>query len=172
METKLEKEVRCLRIYAVVATLFCAIFLLSGFVMQSKKQKFKEIDVERINIMEKDGKLKMVISNAQRQHPGSVDRKIIPRQEGRPAGMIFFNERGDEVGGLIFSGDTGKERFGSRTFDKFRGDQTIAFGTQRRRDDVTRSRRVQKVNCLWVYAYLGTSIDGLSTNSTAMNSYE
>jgi hypothetical protein len=23
--------------------------------------------------------------------------------------MIFFNERGDEVGGLIFSGDTGKE---------------------------------------------------------------
>lgn len=127
METKIEKEVRCLRIYAVVATLFCAIFLLSGFVMQSKKQKFEEIDVERINIMEKDGKLRMVISNAQRQHPGSVDGKIIPREGGRPAGMIFFNERGDEVGGLVFSGDTGKDRFGSLTFDKFRGDQTIAF---------------------------------------------
>ena len=40
METKLEKEVRCLKIYAGVATLFCAIFLLSAFVMQSKKEKF------------------------------------------------------------------------------------------------------------------------------------
>ncbi|HEV8426470.1 MAG TPA: hypothetical protein VGQ41_01060 [Pyrinomonadaceae bacterium] len=127
MESKLEKEVRHLRVYAVVATLFCAIFLLSAFVVQSNKQKFEEIDVERINIIEKDGKLKMVISNAQRQHPGSVDGKLIPREAGRPPGMIFFNDRGDEVGGLIFSGDTSKERYGSLTFDKFRGDQTIAL---------------------------------------------
>ena len=112
---------RFLKIYAVVTTLFCPIFLLSAFVMQGKKQKFEEIDVERINIVEKDGKLKMVISNAQRQHPGSVDGKVIPRDSGRPAGMIFFNERGDEVGGLVFSGDTGKGQYNSLTFDKFRG---------------------------------------------------
>ena len=96
METKLEKEVRFLKVYAVAATLFCAVFLLSAFAVQSKKQKFEEIDVERINIVEKDGRLRMVISNAQRQHPGSVDGKIIPRENGRSAGMIFFNERGDE----------------------------------------------------------------------------
>jgi len=127
METKLEKQVRFLRTYAVVATLFCAIFLLSAFVIQNKKQKFEEIDVERINVVEKDGKLRMVISNSQRQHPGSVDGKLIPREGGRSAGMLFFNDRGDEVGGLIFSGDAGKERYGSLTFDKFRGDQTIAL---------------------------------------------
>ena len=127
METKLEKQVRFLRIYVVATTCFCAIFLLSAFVMQSKKQKFDEIDVERINVIEKDGKLRMVISNSQRQHPGSVDGKMIPREGNRSAGMIFFNERGDEVGGLIFSGDSGKDRYGSLTFDKFRGDQTIAF---------------------------------------------
>ena len=127
METKLEKEVRYLKIYAVVATLFCAVFLLSGFVWQSKKQKFEEIDVERINVVENDGKLKMVISNAKRQHPGIVDGKLIPRPEGRSAGMIYFNDRGDEIGGLVFSGDTGKGQYGSLTFDKFRGDQTIAF---------------------------------------------
>ena len=127
METKLEKQLRCLKIYAGVATLVCAIFLLSAFAVQNKKQKFEEIDVERINIVEKDGKLTMVISNTQRQHPGSVDGKLIPREGGRSAGMIFFNERGDEVGGLVFGGDTGKERYGSLTFDKFRGDQTIAF---------------------------------------------
>jgi hypothetical protein len=41
--------------------------------------------------------------------------------------MIFFSEKGDEIGGLIFSGDTGKGQGGSLTFDKFRGDQTIQF---------------------------------------------
>ena len=46
---------------------------------------------------------------------------MIPREGGRSAGMIFFDERGDEVGGLIFSGDAVKDRYGSLTFDKFRG---------------------------------------------------
>src|ERR1044072_8547172 len=127
MQTKLEKEVRFLKTYAVVATLFCAIFLLSAFVIQNKKQKFEEIDVERINVVEKDGRLKMVVSNAQRQHPGVVDGKTIPREDGRSAGMIFFNDRGDEIGGLTFSGDAKNGQYSSLTFDKFRGDQTIAF---------------------------------------------
>lgn len=61
------------------------------------------------------------------EHPGIVDGKTIPRESGRAAGMIFFNERGDEIGGLTFDGDTGKGQFSSLTFDKFRGDQTIAF---------------------------------------------
>src|SRR6185295_12244202 len=127
METKLEKEVRFLKIYAAVITVACTIFFLTGFALENRKQKFEEIDVERINVVEKDGTLRMVISNSQRQHPGSVDGKLIPREGNRSAGMLFFNERGDEVGGLIFSGDTGEERYGSLTFDKFRGDQTIAL---------------------------------------------
>src|ERR671917_152578 len=102
METKLEKEVRFLKTYAMVATLLCAVFLLSAFVVQSKKQKFEEIDVERINIVEKDGKLRMVISNQERQHPGIVNGKIIKREHPRPPGMIFFNHLGDEMGGFIF----------------------------------------------------------------------
>lgn len=127
METKLEKEVRLLKIYAVAATLLCAVLLLSAFAFQTKRQKFEEIDVERINIVEKDGKLKMVISNKERQTPVIVDEKMLPQEGGRPPGMIFFNEKGDEVGGLIFSGNTGEGQYSSLTFDKFRGDQTIAF---------------------------------------------
>lgn len=127
MQTKLEKDVRFLKVYAAVTTLLCAVFFLTAFAFQDQRQKFEEIDVERINVVEKDGKLRMVISNAQRQHPGIVDGKIIPRKDGRPAGMIFFNQRGDETGGLVFGGDTGQGQFGSLTFDKFRGDQTIAF---------------------------------------------
>jgi hypothetical protein len=127
MENKLEKEVRFLKIYAAFATLICAVFMLSAFGFQNKKQKFEEIYVERVNIVEKDGKLRMVISNAERQHPGIVDGKTLPRENGRPAGMIFFNEKGDEVGGLTFTGNTGQGQYNSFTFDKFRGDQTIAF---------------------------------------------
>jgi len=127
METKLEKEVRFLKIYAVVATLVCAIFFLTGFVTQNKKQKFEEIDVERINVVEKDGKLDMVISNQERQHPGIVNGKIIERKGPRPPGIIFFNHLGDEMGGLIFGDNGGKGHFGSFTFDKVRNDQTMGF---------------------------------------------
>ncbi len=127
METKTEKEVRYLKIYAVISTLFFAVFLLSAFTIGNKK-KFEEIDVERINIVEKDGKLKMVISNKVRQHPGTMDGKYYKEREGqRSAGMIFFSEKGDEIGGLGFDGDTGKGQVGSLTFDKFRGDQTVQF---------------------------------------------
>ncbi len=127
METKLEKEVRFLKFYAAVATLFCVVFLLSAFTLQSKNQKFGEIDVERINIVEKDGKLRMVISNQERQHPGIVNGKIIHRSGPRPPGMIFFNHLGDEMGGLIYGDNGGHGHFGSLTWDKVKNDQTIGF---------------------------------------------
>jgi hypothetical protein len=127
METKLEKEVRFWRLYAVMTTLFCAVFFLSAFAAHSKKQRFEEIDVERINIVEKDGKLRMVISNQERQHPGIVNGKIIKRDGPRPPGMIFFNHLGDEMGGLIFGDNGGNGHFGSLTFDKVRNDQAVGF---------------------------------------------
>jgi hypothetical protein len=127
LETRLEKEVRFLKIYAVVATLLCAVFLLSAFASQNRKQKFEEIDVERINVVEKDGKLKMVISNEARQHPGIVNGKLIKRDGPRSPGMIFFNHLGDEMGGLLFGENGGKGHAGSLTFDKVRNDQTIGF---------------------------------------------
>jgi hypothetical protein len=93
----------------------------------SQKQKFAEIDVERINIVEKDGKLRMVISNEARQHPGIVNGKVIERKGPRPPGMIFFNHLGDEMGGLIYGENGGNGHFGSLTWDKVKGDQTIGF---------------------------------------------
>ena len=125
MKTKLERDVRFLKLYATLMTLLCGVFLFSGFATQ--KQKFEEIDVERINIVEKDGKLDMVISNHARQHPGIVNGKVIKRDAPRPPGMIFFNHLGDEMGGLIFGDNGGKGHFGSLTFDKVRNDQTIGF---------------------------------------------
>lgn len=127
MESKLEKEVRFLKVYALTTTLVCVVLTASAFTLQSHKPKFEEIDVERINIVEKDGKLRMVISNQERQHPGIVNGKVIERKEPRPPGMIFFNHLGDEMGGLIFGDNGGNGHFGSLTWDKVRNDQTMGF---------------------------------------------
>ena len=127
METRLERDVRFLKIYAVITTLLCALFLLSAFTTHNKKPKFEEIDVERINIVEKDGRLRMVISNEERQHPGIVNGKILKRDGPRPPGIIFFNHLGDEMGGLIFGDNGGNGHFGSLTFDKVKNDQTLGF---------------------------------------------
>jgi hypothetical protein len=127
MMESLKRDVRLLKLYSVGLTACCAVILLTGFTRQDARQAFAEIDVERINIVEADGTLRMVISNQERQHPGIVNGKVIERSEPRPPGMIFFNHLGDEMGGLIFgaNGETG--HFGSLTWDKVRNDQTIGF---------------------------------------------
>lgn len=101
---KLIREVRILKIYAVSLTVICILFFFLGFKNQKSNQRFEEIDVERINIIEKDGTLKMTISNKSRQHPGMFNKKDLKPRE-REAGMIFFNELGDECGGLVYGAD-------------------------------------------------------------------
>ncbi len=122
---KTENEVRYLKIYAVVSSLFFAIFLLSAFAV-SKNAKFDEIDVKRINVKDDDGKLRMVISNKDRQHPGMIDGKLLDRKRNS-AGMIFFDEQGTEIGGLVYETLKTGENYKSFTFDRTRGDQTIAL---------------------------------------------
>ena len=125
---KLQRDVRLLKAYAFVVTVLLGVLTFAGFSQGNQKNKFAEIDVERINIVETDGKLKMVISNSDRQHPGIIDGKTLSRK--RPAGMLFFNEKGDECGGLSFNGDQkdGKASAGALlAFDRFLQDQTVAI---------------------------------------------
>jgi hypothetical protein len=131
METRLERDVRFLKSYSIVVTLLLTVIAFSAFSQASQKNKFEEIDVERINIVEKDGKVKLVISNKERFPDPFIDGKTYPlRQGGRTAGMIFYNDKGDECGGLSFSG---QEKDGSRRagagllFDQFNQDQTIGI---------------------------------------------
>lgn len=118
---------KSLNIYAVAVTILCAVSINAAFTQQNQILKFDEIDVERINIVEKDGQLRMVISNRARQHPGMIDGKLIKRKHGRPPGMIFFNHRGDECGGLVFDENGENGHFVSLTMDKFRNDQTVGI---------------------------------------------
>ena len=125
---KLQRDVRLLKAYAFVVTLALGVLAFAGFSQANQKTRFAEIEVERINIIEKDGKLKMVISNGERQHPGVIDGRTLARK--RPPGMLFFNDKGDECGGLSFSGDQkdGKgNASGLLAFDRFNQDQTVAL---------------------------------------------
>jgi len=127
---KLERDVRVLKVYCAASTLFLVLFVLSGFRLASEKTKFEEIDAERINIVEPDGKLDMVLSNAKRFPAPVVNGKVIRRQSQPSPGVVFYNGRGDEAGGLI---TTSGERNGHNEakagllFDQFNQDETIGM---------------------------------------------
>jgi len=122
------RQLRVLRVYAACNTAVLAVLATAAF-RQAAPQKFEHITVQRLDVVDANGTLRMVISNKDRMHPGQMDGKVIDRP--RPvAGMLFFNEEGDEVGGLTF---TGREVNGVRQanaglmFDQFKQDQTIGF---------------------------------------------
>lgn len=124
MENKILKEVRFLKIYSAILTLLIISFLTWSFISKQEKKHFEEIDVERINIVEDNGDLKMVISNHERQHPGMMSGKIIKERE-RPPGIIFFNEEQDEVGGLIYSGNSEDGAGMVLSIDQYKADQVV-----------------------------------------------
>jgi hypothetical protein len=135
LETKLEKEVKFLKAYAVVATLLFAVFALAAFTLQNRKQKFEEIDVERINIIEKDGQVKIVIANKERiPYPGNIVKgEFHPNQNPKLPGFKFYNEKGDECGGMRFGSmeKDGKYAAGAGFhYDKYNGDQLIGLDYQ------------------------------------------
>ena len=129
MHRSLRRELRFLRVYAVLNTLVLVVIATAAFTQTPTPQKFGHVTVERLDVVDANGTLRMVISNKDRMHPGVIEGRTIDRP--RPvAGMLFFNESGDEVGGLTY---TGVEANGARRanaglmFDQFKQDQTIGI---------------------------------------------
>src|SRR5947208_14783185 len=122
-------QLRYLRLHALISSGLIFVVGLGAF--SQANRKFDTIDVQRINVIEKDGTVRLVISNKSRS-PAPMERgQQFGYQPGNRAGLIFYNDEGTEDGGLIFSGardPTGKyEAVGSLTFDQYEQDQTIAL---------------------------------------------
>ena len=113
-----------LKTYSITLTLALIYLIVMSFKTDSSKQKFKEISVERINVVEPNGDLKMVISNSERQHPGMFDGEVLMDRK-RPPGMIFFNEEQDEVGGLVYSGNEEDGMGVALSVDQYKNDQVM-----------------------------------------------
>ncbi|MGR4863015.1 hypothetical protein [Caulobacter sp. LARHSG274] len=114
--------------YSGVLTAVVVGLLVAGAARAPGKAAFTEIDVQRINVREPDGVLRMVISN-QALWPGLIIKgHEYPHPNRKTAGLLFFNEEGSENGGLIFDGrekDGRRTNSGSLTFDRYHQDQTI-----------------------------------------------
>ena len=134
MELKLIRQVNALKLCVVCLILMNLMMLFSSFADKTKKVSFEEIDAQRINIIGTTGKPVMSISN-RRLIPGpSMNGKIYPKEyaDSRElfSGIIFFNEQGDEVGGLIYNGfpkDSGYYAMEHLSFDQWKHNQVVAM---------------------------------------------
>ena len=131
MRSKLRRDIGLLKGYAAVSSLALLVVSVAAFRQATPSvTEFDEITVQRINIVEADGRTRLVLSNSERQAQVTMEGQQIGPDRDRPAGMIFFNEIGDEVGGLVFSGEqtnNGRRAFGLLTFDQWKQDQTFAL---------------------------------------------
>ncbi|WP_140909069.1 lactonase family protein [Cognatiluteimonas lumbrici] len=133
---------RFLVVYSGLLTLVLGAIVLTGAsAAGGGNATFDTIDVQRINVREPDGTLRMVVSNKD-AFPGAIfgDREYDhPRHV---AGMIFYNDEGMENGGLIFAGgllEDGKPDSGGHlSFDPYDRDQTLAL-SQHEMDGVVRA---------------------------------
>jgi hypothetical protein len=135
MNQDLQRQIRQLRIINAASVVLLAAVVTSGFgSIQASRSPGDTLDVKRINILNENGLPALVIAG-QGMLPGpTFEGKQYPQElsggRARAAGMIFFNERGDEVGGLTFSGDltqNGYAASGHFSFDQFHQDQVVAM---------------------------------------------
>ena len=90
--------------------------------------------VERLEIVEPDGTLALVLANSQRPAAGTIKGQLImegqeEERKGAPS-IIFFDGKGDEVGGMLFGvHESPNGYFATRhlSFDAYEQDQTVVL---------------------------------------------
>ena len=126
MRRSLRHQLRILQVYAAISFLILAFLSVTAFTQN--QQRIDELTVQRLNVVDANGTLRFVLSNKDRMHPGAMDGVTINRP--RPvAGMLFFNDEGDEVGGLTYTGtdDNGRRANAGLMFDQLKQDQTVGI---------------------------------------------
>jgi hypothetical protein len=101
-----------------------AVFLFAGFQAPAAKQRFTEIDVERLNVIEPDGQLVLSMANRDRLPDPLIAGKTVDTGRNGP-GMIFFDGKGWEVGGLTYGTQTGGGATAHFSFDQYHSDQVV-----------------------------------------------
>src|SRR5665213_1529313 len=120
----------------LIYTWLGAISLLVGVIAwgqaaaERKVTEFVEIDVQRINVREPDGTLRMTISSSATA-PGLIFKGTEhPYPNRQAAGILFFNDEGTENGGLLFGGSKKGQNAssgGHLSFDQYEQDQVISL---------------------------------------------
>jgi hypothetical protein len=134
---KVQKELRMLKIYTLFSTvLFVALFCLAAK-SPGRKVKFDEIDAQRVNIVEPDGKVRLTLANHERMPGGQMagvdmtaryGNRVMSNNGPATAGLVFFNDDGDECGALVYGSKIvkGKPTAVVRlSFDHYRQNEAI-----------------------------------------------
>ena len=138
---KIPSSHRFLVIYSGCLTIMFAVTILCGFSELQKMKRFDEITVHRINIVEPDGTIRMVLTNKDAAPGVYIKNKEYAHETRHTAGLLFFDDEGTEDGGLIYG--LTKDHNGHVTesnvhlsFDKYMQDQifTIEAGKDENKD--------------------------------------
>jgi hypothetical protein len=128
---------RFLAAYSGFLTLLFALSVVYGFARDDAKQSFDEITVHRVNIVEPDGTIRLILTNTANSPGIYIKNKEYPHPSGRKsAGLLFFNEEGTEDGGLSYgiSKDAAGHVIGSDghlSFDQYMQDQIFTIDAGR-----------------------------------------
>lgn len=88
---------------------------------------------ERLEIVEPDGRLAFVLANSHHPAPATLDGQVVmggQEEERRMPTFIFFDGKGDEVGGMLFQtgdGEDGPSAMRHLSLDGYKQDQTVVL---------------------------------------------
>jgi hypothetical protein len=121
------------RFLVAYSGLLTAVFALTVFTgaARNRKTSFEEIDAQRINVVEPDGTVRLVLSS-KALFPGILFKgKEYPHPNRKTAGILFFDDEGTEDGGLIFGGAKDEKgnvsAYGHLSFDQYDQDQVFTI---------------------------------------------
>jgi hypothetical protein len=125
----IRREIQILRVYALLSTVAAGAFLL-GAVHEAKNASFDTITLHRINVVDREGKLAMIITDHDDFPPPIINGKPVKRMGGNDSnGIVFYNQLGNEQGALEWSGRIEKNgTFDSGTtlsYDSVKTDQLL-----------------------------------------------
>lgn len=144
--TIIETRLKLLTVYAIVSSVIIIVLIIaalhpfyntnnldrSNFSLISDSLHVPYLSVERVDIIEPDGQLAIALSNSKRSAKVMFDGQILHGASNRDTpNIIFFDGKGDEVGGLAFANfdkkDSPFQAMRHLAFDGYRQDEVITL---------------------------------------------
>lgn len=76
---------------------------LAAAASQQPSAAFDTLTVQRINVVDPDGKMRLIIANSARLPGAIVHGKSYPRSVNDAAGVLFLDSKGEEMGGIALA---------------------------------------------------------------------
>jgi hypothetical protein len=124
LDKSLIRQIRILQV-AVCGLLLVTGALCVNLLFPFLPAHFRTLDAGQIRIREADGTLKAMLSNSAGFSGVGESRKQQPVEF---SGLMFYNQEGEEEGGLVYRGKAipgGQDADVSLTFDQYRQDQDV-----------------------------------------------